>query len=347
MMTTTSSQPNLPSANLQPNSESNPTLEQQSSSDQQAATPIRFRALDGYPLSGYHYAAASSSLSAQSRACVLIASATAVPQQFYRRFATFLTTQGYDVFTFDYRGIGESAPDSLRHFDMHYLDWGQLDMAGVTKAIKASNPTQPLILLGHSYGGQALGLMPNHELIDLYYTFGAGVGWAGYMPTKERLKVNLFWHLIFPFLSQRYGYLPAKLGFGVDLPLQVYKQWKTWAQSPEYYFADPTLSEQLIQQFAKVTTPIIACTATDDEWALPISRDAFVKYYSHAPQVRLDIQPQDIGMTHIGHMGYFRKQAAPLWLNIAKHLDQYLQDGNLSDNFKTTFADHFITPAQP
>ena len=83
------------------------------------------KALDGYILSGRRYSG--------QVVCgrIVLAGATGVPQGFYRYFAEAAVSRGFEVITFDYRGIGESAPKSLRGFEMNYLDWAQLDLAGV------------------------------------------------------------------------------------------------------------------------------------------------------------------------------------------------------------------------
>ena len=66
--------------------------------------------------------------------------------------------------------------------------------------------------------------------------------------------------------------------------------------------------------FARVRTPIVAANALDDHWAPPASRDAFMAGYSHAGWRALDIDPAG-PVGPIGHMGYFRRQAQPLWEN--------------------------------
>jgi predicted alpha/beta hydrolase len=48
------------------------------------------------------------------RASLVLPSAMGVAQHFYAKFAEWLAGQGYFVVTFDYRGIGLSAPASLR-----------------------------------------------------------------------------------------------------------------------------------------------------------------------------------------------------------------------------------------
>jgi predicted alpha/beta hydrolase len=49
---------------------------------------------------------------ADPRAAVIVPSAMGVVQNYYARFAEWLSSQGFLVATFDYRGIGLSAPRS-------------------------------------------------------------------------------------------------------------------------------------------------------------------------------------------------------------------------------------------
>ncbi len=53
-------------------------------------------------------------------------------------------------------------------------------------------------------------------------------------------------------------------------------------------------------------------TALDDPWAPPRSRDAFASGYRNAALAVRDIAALP-GGAPIGHMGYFRAAAQPLW----------------------------------
>ena len=70
---------------------------------------IEFNTADGYALQGALFGDP-----ATCKAALLIVSAMGVPQRFYSDFAQWLATQGYAVFTFDYRGIGASRPTHMR-----------------------------------------------------------------------------------------------------------------------------------------------------------------------------------------------------------------------------------------
>lgn len=268
---------------------------------------------DGYILSATHYPA-----NGTVRARIIVAGATGVPQRFYRRFALFTAAHGYDTFTLDYRGIGDSRPASLRGFRMDYRDWGRLDLAAVVDHVaKQSGRSAPVFMVGHSYGGHAFGLLPQPERVAALYTFATGAGWHGWMPPLERLRVLAMWRLIGPLLTRWKGYLPwSLLGMGEDLPLDVYRQWRAWCQYPRYFFDDPEFAEEATASFGRVRTPIIAANALDDHWAPPASRDAFMAGYRNAGWRGLDIDPTTTGLGPIGHMGYFRPQAEPLWRGV-------------------------------
>ena len=47
------------------------------------------------------------------RRAVIIACALGVPQTFYERYASWLVQHGCVVYTFDWRGMAQSAPPSL------------------------------------------------------------------------------------------------------------------------------------------------------------------------------------------------------------------------------------------
>ncbi len=271
-----------------------------------APQPVTLTAADGVVIHALRYPSTGA-----ERARIVVAGATGVPQRFYRRFAEFAAARGYTTLTLDYRGIGRSAPATLKGYEMDYLDWARLDLAAAVDAAHADGT--PLFMVGHSYGGQAFGLLPNHRLVRGLYTFATGAGWHGWMPPFERLKVLLMWRVIGPVLTRWKGYLPwSLLGMGEDLPLGVYRQWRAWCQHPRYFFDDPA-QQHLQARFDAVHAPIVAANALDDAWATPASRDAFMAGYRHAPWRALDIDLRGAGIGAIGHMGYFRPQAAPLW----------------------------------
>ena len=275
--------------------------------ENQPPVAVQLNAADGYRLWALHYAAAG-----EARGRLIVAGATGVAQRFYAHFARFAASRGMDVWTLDYRGVGLSRPPSLRGFRMDYLDWARLDLATLLDHVE-SHSQGPIWVVGHSFGGHAFGLLPGHERVQRLATFGTGAGWHGWMPPLERLRVMFLWHVVGPAIVKAKGYLAWNaLGMGEDLPRDLYLQWRKWCQRPYYFFEDPDLPG-LGDQFARVRIPIRAINATDDRWAPPASRDAFMRAYRNAALECVTIDPGRDGIAPIGHIGYFRPQAMPLW----------------------------------
>lgn len=267
---------------------------------------LTLHAEDGYPIGATRFEPSQA-----AHANLIVAGATGAPQRFYRRFAEHARDRGFSTLTLDYRGVGRSAPPSLRGFDMHYLDWARLDLAAAVDLMAADE--RPLVLVGHSFGGHAFGLLPNHDRIRGLYTFATGAGWHGYMPRLEQAKVLLLWHVIGPIVTRLYGYLRwSWLGMGEDLPLGVYRWWKRWCRNPAYFFEDPLMTD-VVRSFETVRQPIVAANALDDAWAPPESRDAFMGGYVNADWRGVDIDPSASTDGRVGHLGYFRTAARALW----------------------------------
>jgi predicted alpha/beta hydrolase len=104
--------------------------------------PTRFdlKTHDGPPLAVYCHEP-----SRPPRAGLVIAPAMAVPQSFYAEFAAFLAGQGFRVWTFDYRGIGESWQGSMRRCTADLSDWITRDYDAVVRHASATLDGAPLL----------------------------------------------------------------------------------------------------------------------------------------------------------------------------------------------------------
>jgi predicted alpha/beta hydrolase len=63
---------------------------------------------------------------------------------------------------------------------MAYLDWAHQDLTAAVDQMASDDV--PLFMVGHSFGGHAFGLLPNHDRVARFYTFATGAGWHGWMP---------------------------------------------------------------------------------------------------------------------------------------------------------------------
>ncbi len=131
------------------------------------ADDITVPSTDGYPLAATLFLPRGI-----KRHAVLINSATAVPRKIYRGFAGYLAHRGCAVLTYDYRGIGNSRqksmegynqPKSLVGFKASMSDWAALDITAAVTWMRERYHNLPLGYVGHSFGGQVLGLLSNNR----------------------------------------------------------------------------------------------------------------------------------------------------------------------------------------
>ena len=246
-------------------------------------------------------------------ATIVIAPAMGVVQTYYTALAAWLADQGFDVFTFDYRGIGLSRRGSLRGFKADMLDWAQLDAAALIDAAADHAPDRPLYWIGHSLGGQIFPFVPNNHRVTRMVTVAAGNGyWRENAPSLKRV-VWWMWYVAVPLSLKLFGYFPGKRLRKIgDLPHGVMSQWRRWCLNPHY--AVGAEGESARAAFAAVRTPLTAISFTDDEYMSARNVESLHSFYASAPQQHKRIAPQDIGVRRIGHFGFFRPAfEGPLW----------------------------------
>ncbi|WP_175730104.1 serine aminopeptidase domain-containing protein [Burkholderia ambifaria] len=282
--------------------------------------PIEFSAADGYPLRGTLW-----SPDAPPRALVLIHPATAVPERLYAGFARFLTERGFAALTYNYRGIGASRPARLSALQARMRDWVELDVGAAIAWARETYDGLPLLAVGHSVGGHAIGLSAGTAHLRAAVLVAAHAGSTRLISrAAERLKVRLILRVLGPLASALLGYVPGKrLGLGEDLPAGVFREWSRWTTLPRYFFDDPTLGAA--ERFSKQQLPILALGFDDDPWANPPAIELLVSYLTRAAVERRQIDPHAAGSGPVGHMGFFRSRpGAVLWPAVADWLAQAL-----------------------
>jgi predicted alpha/beta hydrolase len=251
----------------------------------------------------------------------LISSATAVPRRIYRRFAAYLAERGLVAVTYDYRGIGDSRPKSLKGFDARMRDWAALDVAGMVDHLRSLWAPLPLCVVGHSFGGQAVGLIPNNQKISRALLVASQSGyWRFYHSAFEQWRVRFMFEIVVPPIAKFAGHVPGWLGIGEDLPIGVFREWSSWCMKPGFFFDDPTLKETV--NFTRYGGPLRAIGIDDDPWATPRAIDALVEHFTATKPERQQINPRHLGVDKIGHFGFFRPEHRDtLWREAADWLE--------------------------
>ena len=247
------------------------------------------------------------------RAGVLVVPAMAVEQTYYEPFAQWLAERGHFVATFDYRGIGQSRSGPLRLLEADVRTWARLDTGAMVDFVAHQIGDRPLLWVGHSLGGQILGLVSQRMRIAAMLTVAAGSGyWRDYVPRLRRLA-PLLWYGIVPTLLTTFGYFPGRrLGMIGDVPAGVMRQWRSWCLNPDYLFG--VEEPDLRGTYAELAQPILSLSFTDDEYMSARNIESLHSFYSGAARELRRIAPRDAGVERIGHFGFFRRRHADtLW----------------------------------
>ncbi len=165
----------------------------------------------------------------------MIGPATGIKRQFYYGFASYLSLNGFGVITFDNRGIAASKGGDLNQVNASLINWGRLDMSAVLEELKTRFPNTPYHLVGHSAGGQLVGLMPNALELTSMFNFGSSSGSIKYTPYPFKLK-SIFWlQGVIPVSNALFGQTKSHwFGMGEPLPKLVAAQWGKWCSGVEW-----------------------------------------------------------------------------------------------------------------
>jgi predicted alpha/beta hydrolase len=265
--------------------------------------PLAVQAADGYTIRGFAWRHREPGPG--GRPVAIVNPATSVRCRYYCKFSAFLFDNGFDVITFDYRGIGESRPSTLRGFEASWIDWGRLDFEAVLVHAARSFPGQPIHVAAHSIGGFVFGFAPSNHLVRRVFTMGAQIAYWRDHPAGDRSRMFVKWHLVMPLLTVLLGYFPGKrLRWLEDTPKGVVRDWRRFG-SRALKDAD---RKKLLEPFAAVTAPTLAVSVTDDEFGTVPAIERLLGYFGNSPATHLRISPESIAEAEIGHFAFFNSR---------------------------------------
>jgi predicted alpha/beta hydrolase len=261
---------------------------------------VFFTARDGEALVGTLYPAENPGAPA-----VLIGSATAVTRSYYRDFAETLTGHGFCVFTFDYRGVGDSLSRPLRQMDAGLSDWGRLDLPAAVDWVRQWAPDAPLLYVGHSVGGQLLGLIDNNLAFSAVALVASQSGDYRLWPLHKR-PILRSWYNSIAAVSRQMGYMPGwLLGQKMNLPQGVGEEWARWGLAKGYY---PSFTPDARSGFSRLRAPVLALSFDDDRYA---PQNAVAELLSWVGSTDIDhrhLKAKHLPGGRVGHFGFFKRR---------------------------------------
>ncbi len=262
--------------------------------------PCILQAADGYPLAASFFRPAAG----REKAIVIVNGATGVRRRFYDRFALYLADRGFLTVTYDYRGIGDSRLNTL-NLPLTMEAWGSRDFDGVLRFVHGLRSDLPIFVVGHSVGGQIVGLAEHNWIVDGAVAVGAQSGYWRHWPVRAQRRMAFNWHVMIPALVTLFGELPGWAGTGQPLPAGVARQWARWCRHPDFLFGEDPARRR---GFEQISIPMLVLGMDADPYAPPAAVDAFARFYPRAT-----VDRRHLNDPRLGHFDFFRPQQEALW----------------------------------
>lgn len=276
-----------------------------------AADRLTVTLRDGAELAVHHWPGAP------GEPLVVVWPALGVPARFYRRFATTLVAQGLGVAVVDLRGHGDSRPrpDASARYGYHEL--ATVDYPAAFTALRERAPGSPVLLLGHSLGGQ-IGLMyaaRNPAALDGILLVAAGTPHFRAYPGLTGLIPLLGTGIVAGVAAVR-GYWPGDvLRFAGRQSQVLMSDWARMARTGRYRPAGADVDyEELI---ATLRLPVLAVSVGGDTLAPPGAVDALCGLLRAADVSRWHLDER------LGHMAWARR-SEPIATEIVRWIGKTL-----------------------
>ncbi|MGI2002283.1 alpha/beta hydrolase family protein [Shewanella frigidimarina] len=257
------------------------------------------------------------------KGAVMMAPATGIKRQFYANFAYYLANNGYGVITFDNRGIGGSSTGPVTQNAASLQCWGEKDMPAVLEYLQQTFPQTKYHLVGHSAGGQLIGLMHNAMDISSMFNFACSSGQLTNMKLSYLVQAHFFMNFFIPLSNAMFGHTKSQwLGMGEPLPKNVAKQWQQWCNGQGYV---KTAFGKTVHQhcYNELTLPSLWVNAVDDDIANNANVADMMSVFPKLNGQTLTLTPSEHGLSEIGHMKFFSSKSQVLWPLALDWLDKH------------------------
>lgn len=154
---------------------------------------------------------------------VLISPAMGIGSGYYRPVVEAFESHGWRAQALKRRGFERGQPQASRRENWSYRDEID-DIAAAVATARTEKPDRPVLLLGHSLGGQlAAGHEVRHPTVDGVITVGGSVPYYRYYPHRG-IPLAIMAGLIVPMTTAALGYVP-KPAFGGPGARTLMREW--------------------------------------------------------------------------------------------------------------------------
>ncbi|GLZ52154.1 alpha/beta fold hydrolase [Actinomycetospora sp. NBRC 106378] len=240
---------------------------------------------------------------------VVVLPAMAMKAKFYRPLAAALHAEGLAAATCDLRGHGESTPALAPGARHGYREMIETDLTAVLDALHDRLPDAPVVLLGHSLGGQVALLHTAwrpERVAGLVLVAVGTVHWWRFRTLRRRLEVlgQVQWMAL---RSRLAGWWPG--GVVVPLPVSgpVVRDWARHCLTGRYRPAGSRVAYD--RALALLDRPVLSISLVDDPLGPTETVDALGWRLRAASVTRRHLGPDD-GVAEPGHFGWIASAPA-------------------------------------
>jgi len=267
---------------------------------------------------------------AAAKALVIFLPALGASVDFYRPLAEAWAGLGYQVATVELRGGKQSSVKDVRAQNFGYKEILNVDLASIVPRLRTQAAGRPLVLAGHSLGGQfALLYASRHPSeVDAVVLLAGGSNYYGAMPRGKQFTRYLGLRVV-RTIDQVLGFFPGdRLGFGGRQPSNMILDWTEEALTGKYRVkGDAADYDQELRQLAM---PVLMVSLQGDALVPRPSADYLAAKLVGARVTQIELRTHD-GRPH-DHFRWVKKPAA-----IVAEVDRWI--GGWLDSSATAAAD--------
>lgn len=233
--------------------------------------------------------------------------AMGVKARFYEPLARNLVKKGLNVVTADLRGHGESGLRASGKNDFGYGDMVVYDWPCIIGETSKLFPNSPIIILGHSLGGQLSTLYMSenpHKIAALVLVAAPSLYYRDW-PFLPGLRIFLMTQ-IFALIARVLGYHPGKrLGVGGTEARRLIGDWARITRKGRYDMIRKGVEYEELSRELKM--PLLAISFSDDRFAPKRAVDRFCERMPGSELTRWHLTPGEIGCSSLGHFSWVKQ----------------------------------------
>jgi predicted alpha/beta hydrolase len=281
-------------------------------------TPQRLRCEDGEPISATLFSPKNVDA---GRPVLIINNAIGKCQEGYWETAVWWVAKGWQVVTYDYRGIGASRALRRQTGQFRLWEWGEQDLTAVLRWVRQDFPSAATVVLGHSMGGQILQFCEHLDWIDAAVFVAGQKGYWRNWDNAYRLPLLGFWHFLPIYVCLFGKFHLMNLAGCESLPRKIALDWAKWGRCRD--FVDEW-RRPLPSHGALLRCPLLSISIADDPLFGPKPAvDALLEWYPNALTERQHLVPEAIGIDRVGHTGLFEAgKGELLWPSVLDWLGE-------------------------